>query len=272
MRNKTQALGQNFLVDTAAIHKLAVLIAATARESRFENILEIGPGKGALTFPVLEQLRDHSIKNFVFVEKDRNLFENLQQRVAEKSFIKGFNEDFLKTSFYDWAPKGPWLVFSNLPYSSGKRILLDLAQSSLVIDRMILMFQREVAKKIAASEGASERGSLSLAIQNHWEVQSLINLPPTAFKPSPKIWSEVLRFNRRSKPLLDFDHNSVEEKLWEELLDASFSQPRKMIRNNLKNYPAFTLALEKAGIPGTLRPHHLNWDQWKNLLRQTSLT
>lgn len=225
-----KSLGQNFLVDKAAITKIAGGIPMGT-----PLLLEIGPGRGALStelFPRAEK--------FCVLEKD----DIFAKEIAETLFVHGsrahtvFHADALE---FDWeriwaesgsAPGTQLSVCANLPYNVATEIFFRLLRLRERIPVMVLMFQKEVAERIAAKEGSRDSGVLSVAAQVFYDVKVQQILKPGAFRPSPKVDSAVLEFRRREKPLLDF--SSQEQ--FEEFLDlvrAGFSMRRKTLLNGL---------------------------------------
>lgn len=242
-----KSLGQNFLIDKKAITKIAEGIPMGT-----PLLLEIGPGRGALStelFPRAEK--------FCVLEKD-DLFA---KEIAETLFVHGsrshfvFHADALE---FDWEriwaesgsePSTQLSVAANLPYNVATEIFFRLLRLRERIPVMVLMFQKEVAERIAAKEGSRDSGVLSVAAQVFYDVKVQQILKPGAFRPSPKVDSAVLEFRRREKPLLDFSsHEEFEDFL--ELVRAGFSMRRKTLLNGL----AMKLShIPKARMEGILR-------------------
>lgn len=225
-----KSLGQNFLVDKAAISKIA-----GALPMNLPLLLEIGPGRGALS----TELFPHAEK-FCVLEKD-DLFA---KEIAETLFVHGsrqhfvFHEDALE---FDWerlwtdsgsAPGTQLAVCANLPYNVATEIFFRLLRLRDRIPTMVLMFQKEVAERIAARAGTRNSGVLSVAAQNFYEVKLQQVLKPGAFRPSPKVDSAVLEFRRREKPVIAFGSQQEFEDFLN-LVRAAFAHRRKTLENTL---------------------------------------
>ena len=130
---------------------------------------------------------------------------------------------------------------------------------------MVLMFQAEVAQRLRADPDTRAWGSLSIWIQNRWNVRKLISVKPGAFNPPPKVDSEVLVFERREQPRIQIPNDPKTEAQWESLLKATFSQRRKMLRSVLKPYPVLRNALELSQVDDTKRAEALSWEEWAKL-------
>ncbi len=258
---KRKSFGQHFLVDSSVIDRILSATLDLSTELKLPNILEIGPGRGALTSPLLRRLSAHH--HLTVVEKDRELAKAWIETKDEK--LNAHCGDFLEVEQKDWNPSAlPTLVLSNLPYSAGTAILLRLTEYRDNIPAMVLMFQREVAQRLLAPPRDRNRGSLSLFIQNLWNVESLIRVSAKSFSPPPKVESEVLLLRRRDQPkipetALNLDH-------WNQLLRTCFRHPRKMIRANLREHPLGEEILEQISFSNTLRAQHLSWENWRELV------
>jgi 16S rRNA (adenine1518-N6/adenine1519-N6)-dimethyltransferase len=257
--NKQKAFGQHFLKDTAIIDRIvdAALIAVIGARSKdpATSLLEIGPGKGAITRPLLERLPIEV--PFHLAERDRDLIEYWSGESRVSEFLKG---DFLDQTNDAIERLGPLVVVSNLPYSAGTAIVVRLAERSHQISEMVLMFQAEVAKRLYAEPSTPDRGSLSLYIQNEWDVERVCVVPPAAFAPPPKVMSEVVRLRRRAAPRVDLQAPGSRE-AWNGLLRLAFQHRRKMIKGNFAG-TRWQQALEKSGVDPTLRAEGLTWEGW----------
>ena len=185
--NKQKAFGQHFLKDPGIILKIVDAVIDSARAHPGASVLEIGPGKGAITRPLLERLPLEV--PFFLAERDRDLIDYWS---GESRVTKMLAGDFLNQSNEVLESLGPLIVVSNLPYSAGTAIVVKLSQFAPQIPKMILMFQAEVSKRLYANPSTPDRGSLSLYMQNEWAIQKLIEVPPSAFEPRPKVMSEVV--------------------------------------------------------------------------------
>lgn len=225
-----KSLGQNFLVDKAAITKIASGVPEGT-----PLLLEIGPGRGALStelFPKAEK--------FCVLEKD----DIFAKEIAETLFVHGsrnhfvFHADALE---FEWeriwtesgsAPDTQLSVCANLPYNVATEILFRLLKMRERIPLMVLMFQKEVAERIVAREGSRDSGVLSVAAQVFYEVKLQQILKPGAFRPSPKVDSAVLEIRRREKPLIELASQEEFERFLN-LVRAAFAHRRKTLENSL---------------------------------------
>ena len=208
--------GQNFLIDEQIVNR----IVATISPKKNDNIVEIGPGKGALTFPLLEHLDYLSV-----IEIDRDLISLLKSKKQEKLII--YEADALT---FDYGVISNNLrIVGNLPYNISSPLLFHLLSSKNQIIDMTFMLQKEVADRIVAKHGSKTYGRLSVMMQTFFEVELMFTVPKESFDPKPKIESAILYLKTRAKPLTE---NS---KLLEEIVKISFSQRRKILKNCLKS-------------------------------------
>lgn len=256
-QGKRRALGQHFLRDPGVQDRVVTTALELTREARVQTLLEIGPGKGALTKLLLERMGDQL--RLVLCEKDRELATYWQAEALGSPKLAVLPGDFLDLPKEQWLIDPPPGVVSNLPYSAGTAILDRLAREQIPF--MVLMFQAEVAHRLRAERSTKAWGSLSIWIQNRWDVTRLCSVPPGAFSPPPEVDSEVVVLRRRSEPRVAVGS----EKTWEELLKACFAHRRKMLRSSLP--PKFKTALEAAGIDGTKRAEALDWAEWAAFAR-----
>ena len=225
-----KSLGQNFLVDQQAISRIVEAVPMGT-----PLLLEIGPGRGALSTALFSRA-----KKFCVLEKDdlfaKNIGETLFVHGSRSHFI--FHSDALE---FEWdrlwkesesSVDTPLTICANLPYNVATEIFFRLMKIRERIPRMVLMFQKEVAQRIAAKPGTRNSGVLSIAAQNYYDVKIQQILKPGAFRPSPKVDSAVLEFQRLEKPVLEFpDQESFEQFL--NLVRACFAHRRKTVENSL---------------------------------------
>jgi 16S rRNA (adenine1518-N6/adenine1519-N6)-dimethyltransferase len=264
-RGKRRALGQHFLRDSGLIDRIVSSALELARETACRTLLEVGPGRGALTRPLLERLAP-PVERLLVCETDRELAERWR---AEKALHGGKLEvregDFVQLPEKEWLAEGPLGVASNLPYSAATAILTRLARHAERIPFMVLMFQAEVAERLRALPDTKDWGSLSLWIQNRWDVTRFARVAPGAFSPPPEVDSEVVLLRRRSIPRIEVA--AEHEDLWESLLRASFAHRRKMLRSGLPRSGVLRNALERSGVDGTRRAEALQWEDWHRLFQ-----
>ena len=272
-QGKKPKLGQHFLTDRAA----ATHIVDALGDISQSTVLEIGPGRGALTSLLARRAR-----RLIAIELDRVLAAQLRMNFALASNVEVLEGDILAMDFDTlFGPKPgstrpginhqpePAHVVGNLPYFITSDILLRLFQFRKYFETIVLMVQREVAERLAARPGNSDYGLLSATAQLYAEVETLFTLPPGAFSPPPKVHSSVVRL--RMTPRLEALH--VPEDGFIRFLKLSFGQKRKTLWNNLKSaYEAKALraAMEKARIKPTVRAEELSLEQSAALFRAVS--
>jgi 16S rRNA (adenine1518-N6/adenine1519-N6)-dimethyltransferase len=208
--------GQNFLVDDAVI---AGIIAAISPQPN-DLIIEIGPGLGALTGPLLDR-----VKHLQVIEIDRDIVAQLKQDFTPQQ-LTIHEGDALK---FDFAKLGSDLrVIGNLPYNISTPILFHLAQSAPHLRDIHVMLQKEVVERMVALPSTPEYGRLSVMLQHQFEMEKVLDVPAEAFRPAPKVVSAVVRMlPHRSAPACDAD-------LLAHVVAKAFGQRRKTLRNALK--------------------------------------
>lgn len=241
--------GQNFLVDQQVIADIVNAVAP----KRSDRVVEIGPGLGALTDPLLKRL-DH----LHVVEIDRDIVARLSKRyLPEKLTIHqgdALNFDF--ASLADPAD-GKLHVVGNLPYNISTPLLFHLASFAHCIHDMHFMLQKEVVERMVAEPGTSDFGRLSVMLQYRFFMDWLLDVPPESFDPAPKVDSAVVRLIPRPPEELTVR----DESMFAALVSAAFGQRRKMLRNNLKSLIGDT-SFEQLGIAPTARAEDLSVDDY----------
>lgn len=261
-QKKRRAFGQHFLISSKAIRTLCEKLHSLLAEKKCETLLEVGPGKGALTLPILEGI-PNNVKKFVLVERDPHFFQRWQKHTSDRVPLEVHCGDFVQLPSSLWDTTPPIGVISNLPYSSSVAILNRLASHTQKIAFMLLTFQWEVAQRICSPIDAKKRGSLSVWMQNLWDVSPFLTIPPGAFRPPPKVRSQAVLFVPRPEPRVT--QTNQYPLPWESLLKNAFSQPRKMLRALCAMVPSLQNALERSGVDGTKRASALNWEEWNQL-------
>lgn len=242
-------LGQNFLIDNNIVKN----IADSALFGGTTNILEIGPGAGAMSV----YLAEHAEK-LALVEIDSGMVKLLSELLSDYDNVKILHEDILKTDF-DALQKGffegqKYNVCANLPYYISTPIVMSLLKQKEHINEIIIMLQEEVADRMSASPGNKSYGSLTIYMSLFAKVEKLFTVPPTCFYPQPKVNSSVIRISILNSPAFD-----VNEKYFEKAVRCCFAMRRKTILNNLINGPfsfdrdSARNVLEAAGIDPKLR-------------------
>ena len=246
-----KSLGQNFLIDPNYIQKI---VDALKIESN-ETVIEIGPGRGALT----ERLVD-TTSNVIALELDRNLVPVLREKFALRSNLQVIETDALGFDFATLVSGDQKLkLVANLPYYISTAILQRLIEQRNAFSAMVLMFQREVVDRITAAPGDSERGFLTVLAEAYLQVNRLFDVPPSAFRPIPKVWSSVVHITPKAISIQS-------EEAFRGLVSRSFLQKRKTILNNLKNhYPNAAETLATSSLDPKRRPETLSLEDWLRL-------
>ena len=215
-----KSLGQNFLTDEKYISK----IIYTAREINKDLIIEIGPGRGALT----KRLKDNNCPLIAF-ELDKDLEPILHN--LEDDNTKIVYQDFLNVNLKDYLGNHKnILVIGNLPYYITTPIIEHIIDSNVEINNMIFMVQKEVADRFMALPKSKEYGYFTLYLKYYYDIERICNVPKEAFNPSPKVTSSVIKLTKRKdKPNIDTDK-------YFQLLKDSFRLKRKTLKNNLIEY------------------------------------
>jgi 16S rRNA (adenine1518-N6/adenine1519-N6)-dimethyltransferase len=259
MRAKPK-LGQNFLADIQAAQR----IVAALGEIIGRTVVEIGPGRGAITGALAARAG-----HVVAVELDGELAAGLREHF-DPGRVTVVEDDVLRFDFAAEAAKaGSRLrVAGNLPYAITSPILLKLAASHAALDMAVLMVQREVAERIAAPPGSRDYGLLSLTMQMYGPVEQLFTLPPSSFSPPPKVHSTVFRWRFAPR----FAELGVAEAEFLRFLRQVFAQKRKTLANNLRAAgmapEAVTGALADAGIDLLARAEAVPIEAFAGLWRE----
>lgn len=222
MPHPRKRFGQHFLRDPVVIEQILSVLALTPHE----HAVEIGPGLGALTFPVLKQ-----IKTLDAIELDRDLIATLNASAKKVGVLHLHEADVLSFDFSCLKKDERLLrVFGNLPYNISTPLLFHLLDSSSLIHDMTFMVQKEVAERLAALPDTKAYGRLSVMVQYRCQVDILFDVSPDAFYPKPRVQSSIIKLiPYRSRP-----YSAHDEALFALLVKQAFSQRRKTLRNSLK--------------------------------------
>src|SRR5207244_3183745 len=232
-----RSLGQHFLIDKNIVHKIVRL----AELQPGETVLEIGPGRGILTEALLD-----SSGLVVAVELDAALCGRLRTTLGRRTNFRLIEGDALA---FDYAQvPSPFLVVANLPYYVSTPLLFRLLEERRRIDRLVLMLQEEVVARLAAAPGGKDYGALSIAAQFYCEVRQAFRVPPTCFRPKPRVGSAVAVLTPLPKPRVSV----ADEAFFFRVVRGGFAHRRKALLNSLRD-ESFegappTAALERAGI------------------------
>ncbi|BBO60178.1 16S rRNA (adenine(1518)-N(6)/adenine(1519)-N(6))-dimethyltransferase RsmA [Mycoavidus sp. B2-EB] len=223
--------GQNFLVDTGIIEGIAAAIAPQSDQC----LIEIGPGLGALTAPLLARLGQTGVLHAI--ELDRDLIVRLQKRFGARLILHSADAltfDFRAFAMAQTVAPARLRIVGNLPYNISTPLLFHLLSCADWVADQHFMLQSELVERLVASPGSKAYGRLSVMLQYRYELDKLIDVPPTAFAPAPKVDSAVIRMVPRPLHALP----TVDWVSFSELVAAAFSQRRKMLRNALAAYRA----------------------------------
>jgi len=218
-----KSLGQNFLIDFNIIKKIINLVDVFNK-----NILEIGPGNGALT----DELLKKKPKSLILVEKDFLLSEKLRKKYIKNKIVKVYNKDILKFNFESKLNKNT-IIFGNLPYNISSQILVKIIKFEKWppnYNNLILMFQKELAEKILGRYKTSHYGRLSILTNYRLNIIDKFNVSPNSFFPKPKITSTVIHF----EPKKNIQGNIKKISNLEKITNFLFSNKRKMINKAIK--------------------------------------
>lgn len=248
-----KSFGQNFLTDTNILQK----IVDTAEIDKKVNVIEIGPGIGALT----EFLAESAAEVMAF-EIDDRLVPILADTLRNFDNVTVVNQDILKVDLAQYMaefknPDLPIKVVANLPYYITTPILMHLIESGIPFSEFVVMMQREVADRISAQPNTKAYGSLSIAVQYYMTAKVAFIVPRTVFVPAPNVDSAILKMVRRERPAVEVQ----DEKFFFKVSKASFVHRRKTLWNNLTSHfgkseatkAKLTAALEQAELSPSVR-------------------
>ena len=248
-----KSFGQNFLTDTNILQK----IVDTAEIDKKVNVIEIGPGIGALT----EFLAESAAEVMAF-EIDDRLVPILADTLRDFDNVTVVNQDILKVDLTQYIaefknPDLPIKVVANLPYYITTPILMHLIESGIPFSEFVVMMQREVADRISAQPNTKAYGSLSIAVQYYMTAKVAFIVPRTVFVPAPNVDSAILKMVRRDQPAVEVQ----DEKFFFKVSKASFVHRRKTLWNNLTSHfgkseetkVKLTVALEQAELSPSVR-------------------
>ena len=250
-------LGQHFLVDDAVVDRIVSAVGVNGGET----VVEIGPGRGALTAALARQA-----ERLVLIELDRELASSLERRFGAVDNVSVLHADarYVSTADIPVLDGRPYAVVGNLPYYAASPIIRNFIEAADPPERMVAMVQREIAEKMCAPAG--RKSLLSVAVQLYADVEMLFDVAPGAFRPPPKVTSTVIELRPLGRPRVPLE--SVPG--FFEIVKAGFSQPRKKLRNSLANGLGVSggslgQLWERAGIDPARRAATLSLDEWAGL-------
>lgn len=259
--NFKKSLGQNFLIDKNFVDKII-----DAADIENQNVLEIGPGIGTITYEMAKLA-----KKVVAIEIDQSLIPILDENLEEFDNAKVINQDILKTDLKKLVEEEfngeSFKVVSNLPYYITTPIIEMLITTGLPCENMTIMVQKEVAERMVADERSKDYSSLSVFIKFYTEAKLITNLPKSVFMPQPKIDSTILNLNLRI-----YDEN-VNQDLLFKLVRAGFNKRRKTILNSMSDViekDRLKEAFAKVNLAENLRSENLSLDDFIKLSNELS--
>ncbi len=250
---KRKRLGQHFLVDTQVIDEILLLI----RPQLNQTLVEIGPGRGALTNHLIR-----SSAELHAVEIDPDLVQELQKLFSPDA-LTIHHADALKFDYSSVKCENQELrIVGNLPYSISTPLMLHLVKFTDIIEDMCFMVQYEVAERLTARCGTSSYGRLTVCVTRAFEVETIFHVEPDAFSPPPEVRSSVIVM--RPKPLIAFDSDS--ERIFSELVRLAFGKRRKTLRNSLNGVIDVAM-FQETGIDAGLRAENLSVENFMELAK-----
>jgi 16S rRNA (adenine1518-N6/adenine1519-N6)-dimethyltransferase len=251
-----KSLGQHFLHERGIVEK--ILLAVDPKPG--DRLVEIGPGQGAMTFPLLDR---HGA--LTAIEFDRDLLAPLTEQARAHGALTLIHADVLNVDFTDLAGDGgPIRLVGNLPYNLSSPILFHALDHAAAIRDMHFMLQKEVVDRMAAGPGSKVYGRLSVMLQAYCEVSALFTVAPGAFRPPPKVDSAVVRLVPRPAAAIDIH----DRRRFADLVRAAFGQRRKTLRNALQTL-CDSNAITAAGIDPQARAEQLPVTDFIRLANQT---
>nr|WP_198134560.1 16S rRNA (adenine(1518)-N(6)/adenine(1519)-N(6))-dimethyltransferase RsmA [Geotalea uraniireducens] len=258
-----KSMGQNFLVDRNVLTRIVDAVNISAED----RILEVGPGKGALTALLVERAAQ-----VLAVELDRQLVPFLAREFAPQKNVEFVQGDILKVNLSEllmdrWS--GAWKVAANLPYNISSQVLFKFLDNPKLFSLLILMLQKEVGDRLIAAPGCKDYGILSVFCRLHFDISRVLIVKPGSFTPVPKVDSVVLKFVPLPAPRVDVE----DESFFRKVVKAAFSQRRKTLWNCLKSSElgvdgdVLLSLLTKCGIDGSRRGETLSLDEFAVLTR-----
>lgn len=252
--------GQNFLIDHGIIRD----IVRSVHPRKDDVIVEIGPGKGAIT-----QLLADACDNLNVIELDRDLVPWLKVKFEKHPNFQLFQADALQFDFAQLIRNDkPLRIVGNLPYNISTPLIFHLLSYASKVQDMHFMLQKEVVKRMAAQPGDSAYGRLGIMVQYYCVVEDLFDVPPTSFDPAPKVDSAIVRLI----PYQELPYVANNIKTLETLVNVAFQQRRKTLRNSLKQLLT-TEQLENLPVDLSLRPEEISLPEYvamSNLLGEVS--
>jgi 16S rRNA (adenine1518-N6/adenine1519-N6)-dimethyltransferase len=243
--------GQNFLQDENILNKIVHEINPQPND----EIIEIGPGHGALTQKLLS-----TAQNLIAVEIDNNLANNLKVKFPHLQLI---NENFLDTDLSKLVSQHKKLrIVGNIPYNITSPILFKLIENNKLIKDAVFLVQLEVAKRMTANRGTKDYGILAVVLKYFTETKLCFKISPNVFYPKPKVFSALVHIHFK-----EMNKTEPEQKLFMNIVKAAFGNRRKILKNSFSNSIFHEIDFSNSGIDLSLRAENLNFDDFVRLTR-----
>jgi 16S rRNA (adenine1518-N6/adenine1519-N6)-dimethyltransferase len=260
-KTKRRALGQHFLKSQAVLKKIILRISPQEQDL----IIEIGAGRGALTFPLAEKA-----EKVIAIEKDPALIPSLKKKNIPNLTI--LEKDVLKVDFHELLKKeknfrGNLKLAGNLPYSLSSPLLFKVLEEKELFSECVFLLQKEVAERLCGQPGSKAYAPVSILFQIHFLIQLHFTVSPESFSPPPKVDSALISLKKRERPLFSLEN----EELFRNFVKGAFKHRRKILRNNLEKLDIPLSSIDKAyhkfGIEKTTRAEQLPISQFVDLFR-----
>ena len=262
LRRPLKSLGQNFLMDQNVIGK----IIQSAVLQPGDQVLEIGPGRGALTERLVRQ-----VERLLLVEYDHALAASLTESFTDNPQVTVVDGDILAVDLAALLNQsaGKWKVIANLPYNISTQVLFRLEEVRSRLSRMVLMLQKEVGDRLVAQPDCSDYGITTVLLGLHFDIRREFIVPPGCFHPRPKVDSAVLSFIPLAAPRVEVGN----EQIFRRVVKGSFAMRRKTLSNCLKSAElsaegGIEALLEECGIDGRRRGETLSLDEFALISRR----
>ena len=245
-----KSLGQHFLRDKSVLKNIVLL-----KNIKDETVVEIGPGKGALTKMILNE----NPRKLFLIEKDKTLIPYLNKiEQINSNIVKVIHNDALKINFKK-LDDNQLILIANLPYNIASTLIINLLRESNIFKSMILMVQREVAERLSAEVSSKAYGRTSVLIQTQSQIKKCFDVAPEKFFPKPKVFSTVIE-------IIPSKNKNFDYKKLDKVLKLSFKQRRKTLKNNLKFLSKESVKqISSSGINLSLRPQEIKPEEFIKL-------
>lgn len=255
----SKSLGQNFLINTNLVHKIA------SQFSEDKNVLEIGPGIGSLTVALARQC-----DSVTAVEFDIHVLAPLQDVLTQAGVqdkVEVIHDDAMKVDLSSLCEQhGISTLAGNLPYNIAATLIMNIVRGVPRITRMVVMVQKEVADRLAAPLATREVSAVSYKVQSLMDVRTLFHVSPGSFVPAPRVDSTVIELVRKESMGIDIPEEQIDD--FFSMIDAAFSQRRKMLRSSLSTFfDNDERPFLDSGVDSSLRPEQCRLEDFAALYR-----